>query len=100
MRPTCPPAKETRTPPRASKKAFSYTAKAALASPRTSMLLDSRPLWNPLPMSTSSSNGASLGRFLGVEAVSGVQHAHRELGLVLVDQPRDLDLAGGDRLDV
>ena len=29
-----------------------------------------------------------------------MQHAHRQLGLVLVDQHADLDLAGGDRLDI
>ena len=32
--------------------------------------------------------------------IGGVQHAHRELGIFLVDQHRDLDLGGGDREDV
>ena len=42
-----------------------------------------------------------LGCFVGgIHPVGRVQHAHRQFGLVLVDQHADLDLAGGDRLDV
>jgi hypothetical protein len=35
-----------------------------------------------------------------IQPIGGVQHAHGQFGLVLVDQHRNLDLAGRDRLDV
>ena len=37
---------------------------------------------------------------LRIEPVGGVEHAHRELGIFLGDQHRDLDLRGGDGEDV
>src|SRR3546814_2883425 len=38
--------------------------------------------------------------FFRIEAVGGVQYAHRKLGIILLDQHADLDLRRGDRLDV
>ncbi len=55
----------------------------------------------PAAPGTALTPALALGeRVLRIEAIGGVEDAHSQLGLVLIDQHADLDLAGGDRLDV
>src|SRR5690606_19376351 len=51
-------------------------------------------------MAAARAPGSLRRRVPDIEVVGGVQHAHRQLGLILVDQHADLDFAGGDRLNV